>query len=376
MHLHRDLGMLDVRTLTIADTLTKHDSMRIEHLRMHGHGAKDLLMHYQEAGDVFSDHLKLSRLLDVYQPDQNKQECLRYLGFTLTSGLRPLRYAVLMQYLKRNVLPQHLALPQLNGNADMRQHWGAVLGLSPHPDPQQSNAGQRNELYIRPHSYSGAAQELIQSHNASIEEAVLFGAAPEVDHPYWPEIYYRLGFAETTHLTKLCLYDFDMWKLAGTILPVTIQSITFANNTVSSASPRFAFNDFLDSFMEMKAESNIALTEFINVQRVEWPGGAFDFVPCEELLSMISGVCGMRTQCVQQLENYTGDLEAFATPSLEIASHRLGRFHPSDIQIQRFGNIAKKVRKFGLQWRPIQHIHDSGTLSSDFLLRASGLAVS
>ncbi|KAF1964312.1 hypothetical protein BU23DRAFT_632076 [Bimuria novae-zelandiae CBS 107.79] len=177
--LHRDFGLIDIPSLSLARILSRDHSMSMDHFIKYAHESPILLINYEHSTFFNQDQLK-----KVLESFGNKTPRLRhYVGFTNISTLAKVGYECYQKLLLAIYLPNHTVLPRaLEEEAPNLQYaksiWGVVVGLLSEGEYRVS---QLKYVYIRPGSNIRTANALRQKHSAVTGEAVLFWSDPRDD---------------------------------------------------------------------------------------------------------------------------------------------------------------------------------------------------
>lgn len=389
--LYRDLGLLDVASIGSSATLASDESTTIGHIDKYSQEPNNILIQYEHSAHSSLHETRLTKILESFSKGDIKRN---YVGFTNTTALSKQSVENYQQLLRSIQLPKHTVLPR-SRKSDKTSRWGCVLGLAVDEAIPLGEIAPRETKYIyfRPESDINAAISVQRKHSKGIKEIVLFWndhlrqsglRIMGVDMFFHmadciPSYNPKAEFSRFKFLTKIALYAVEIWLLRGISLPATVESLTVAHNfyPLNSLVPRnFGEPQLLRRFLQSKKEKSSLLTEFIHVQRVIWPGAEVEYTDYAAILDLINNTHGMKVQCIQQQLRYDGHLEDFATPTLEIASHRLDERTFNDSEISRFAVQTPLMTKFGLEWNFVREPFFSGSVLPGFISRASSLAVS
>ena len=399
--LHRDLGLMEIRSISDTNILLPDQSVTTSHVKTIAKEVQNVLIHHGSGSYLSTHEPLLGTILKIFGKTGNLQR--NYIGFTHPSTLSERSFKDYLQLLNSTQLPNHTVLPRVEA-AGTQFTYGFVLGLSVNETGASPTAVsdmtfgskhvssiQPRYIYFRPGSHRATAISVQRKHSQDMEEIVLFNknrlhplGSRTLDeffntiHCISDNLKRNLGFSGFNSLKKIAFYGVEIKCLEKARLPASVQSLTIANNFLPEH-PRtrhtFQETQLLQSFIQTKKDTNPLLIEFIHVQRVFWSAGFPETTGYGTLLELIRATHGMKYQCIQQKLDYHGELQDFATPSLEIASHRLGEQTYPDTAIHQFALKTPLMRKFGLEWEPIMEPIVHGALTNGFITRASSLAV-
>ena len=382
------------------NTLSQQQTMSVEHYEEYGPKAGNIQIHLEPMNEDVLSQAIWSRVLATFTQRQTLSR--DYIGFTDNNALDEVADMAVRDLLAKVPLGHATVFPRVR--RDMKHCIvGAVLGVQTDhvrdtyamaPQETTSSFERLAQLYIRPQAGLEIVQTVQREHSKAIEELMLFWPCSTTqDHDDSVTIEDILGsilnpicghrqfrFDQASCLTRLALYSFDIARLESHALPTSINSLTMVNNIFRPNNP-WEYNEtkLLQALLQAKAASSTPLIEFIHVQRVRHSSPmdtGIERVHYDVLLDVIRKNPEMMVQCIHQPYPCHGhSLADFATPSLEIASHRFNWRTFDEHELLSFAIRASSLRKYGMEWHHILQPFLRHVVTDEFIRHAESLAV-